>query len=76
MRKDLDIMIKLHFRKKVEKRYGQKVQFLCKTLSFGLAIENKFPGEIDQHPLENIIQEAQKLAPLLSSMIMTVRSLS
>lgn len=73
MRKDLDLMIKLRFRKEVEKRYGQEIQSLCRTPSFGLATKSKsWPGEIDQRPLENIIGEAQKNAPLLSSMIMTV----
>lgn len=73
MRKDLDLMIKLRFRKEVEKRYGQEIQSLCRTPSFGLATKSKScPGEIDQRPLENIIGEAQKNAPLLSSMIMTV----
>lgn len=72
-RKDFDIMIKLRLRKELEKRYGQEIQTLCKTPSFGLATDSKScPGEVDQRPLENIIKEAQEKAPLLGSMIMSV----
>lgn len=57
----------------MEKCYGQEVQTLCKTLSFGLAsTNNSSPGEINQAPLENIIHEARSKAPLLASMIMSV----
>lgn len=47
-RKDLDMMIKLRFWKKVEKHYDQEVQSFYKTPSFKLATESKFcPGQID-----------------------------
>lgn len=71
--KDFDIMIKLRLQKELEKRYGQEIQTLCKTPSFGLATDSEsFPGEVDQHLLENIIKEAQEKAPLLGSMIISV----
>lgn len=72
-------MIKLCLRKKVEKRYAQEIQSLYKTPFFGLAMKNisgkstSSPGEVDQRSLKNIIKEAQEKAPLLNSMIMTVR---
>lgn len=77
IQRDFKIMIKLRFWKEIEKCYGQEVQSLCKISLFKLATENKScPREIDQRPLENIIQEAQKKAFLLSTMIMTMGSSS
>ena len=41
MQKDLNVMIRLCFRAEIEKRYGQEVQLLCQTLSFGMAFNSK-----------------------------------
>lgn len=72
-RKDFDAMIQYRFRNEMEKRYGQEVQTLCKTHSFGLASEsNLSSGEINQAPLENIIHKARSKALLLASMVMSV----
>lgn len=42
IKKDFDSIIKLYFKKKIEKHYGQEIQFFCKTLLLGLVIKSKF----------------------------------
>lgn len=66
-------MIQCRFQNEMEKHYSQKVQALCKISSFGLTcINNSSPGEINQAPLEKIIHEDRRKAPLLASMIMSI----
>ena len=45
MQKDLNLMIRLCFRAEMKKRYGQEVQKLCQTSSFGMAYNSK--GNVD-----------------------------
>ena len=45
-RKDCNLMIRLRFRREIEKRYGYKVEKLCKSSEFELANRNQ-PGDLD-----------------------------
>lgn len=74
IQKDLNLMIRLCFRAEIEKRYGQKVQKLCQTSSFGMAYISK--GDIDWEPLEIIVTIAKEKAPLLTSLMQSIGLLS
>ena len=67
-------MIKLRFKAEIEKYYGQEVQKLCQTSSFGMAYKSK--GNVDQEPLEIIVTIAKKSALLLTSLMQSIRPLS
>ena len=58
MQKDLNLILRLCFNTEMEKRYGQKIQKLCQTSSFGMACSSK--GNVDQELLELMIISAKK----------------
>lgn len=60
-------MIRLHFRAKTEKHYGQEVQKLYQTSSFRMDFSNK--GNVDQEFLEMIITIAKEKTLLLISLV-------
>ena len=74
MQKDLNLMIRLRFRTEMEKRYGQEIQKLCQTSSFGMAYNSK--GDVDREPLEIIVTIAKERTPLLMSLVQSVGPLS
>ncbi len=67
-------MIRLQFRAEIEKRYGQEVQKLYQTSSFGMASRNK--GNVDLEPLEMMVIIAKEKALLLTSLVQSVGPLS
>ena len=73
-KKDIDAMVKLQLRAEVKNLYWQENQWLYKTPSFGTIIYSNSDtiGEIDQKPLEAIVVETEKTAPLLTQFILLV----
>ena len=74
MQKDLNLIIKLCFRAKIEKRYGQEVQKLCQISNFGMAHNSK--GNVDWEPLKIIVIIAKERTLLLTSLVQSVGFLS
>ena len=56
----------------MEKRYGRKIQKLCKSSGFGLIKNKKDSNILDQEPLEKIVNQAKKTAPLLTSLVLSI----
>ena len=52
--KDCNVMIRLCFRREMERRYTHEVQKLCKSFGFGQVDKNR-PGDLDREPLESIV---------------------
>ena len=69
--KNCNLMIRLYFRREIESRYSNEVQKLCKSSGFGQA-DKDWPGDLNQKPLENIVNQAKKTAPLITSMMLGV----
>ncbi len=67
-------MIKLYFRSKIEKRYGQEVQKLCQMLGFGLLCKNQ--KDVNWGLLEMMVASAKETAPILTSMVLNIGLLS
>lgn len=55
----------------MEQRYSHEVQKLCRTSGFGLIKSNQ-PGNLDRALLENIVFEAKELAPMMTSLVLSV----
>lgn len=55
----------------MKKRYISKVQKLCKTLGFSL-IKTCQPGDLDQKPLDIIVDQAKETASLLTSLVLGI----
>ena len=70
--KDCNVMIRLHFRREIERRYTHNVQKLCKSFGFG-QVDKGQPGDLDRDLLESIINQTKKTAPLITSMILSLR---
>lgn len=68
--KDCNIMIRLCFRREMEKRYTHKVQKLCKSSE----VDKSRPGNLNQEPFKSIINQAKEIAPLITSIILSLRS--
>lgn len=66
-------MIRLRFRREMERRYTHEVQKLCKSSGFG-QVDKDRPGNLDREPLESIVNQAKKTASLITSMILSLRS--
>lgn len=75
MQKDCNSIIRLCFRAEIKKKYVQQVQKLYRTSSFALACYNQ-PGNVNHELLETIIANAKKMAPLLTSLVLSVRPIS
>lgn len=72
-RKDWDNIVELRAQHEMEKRYNREIQALCRTLCFGTAT-NKMPRRsIDKSPLNDIVHTAIEKAPLISSLVFSVR---
>ena len=56
----------------MEKQYGYEVEKLCKSSGFGLANRNR-PGDLDREPLKQIVTQAKKTAPLMTSLVLGMR---
>ena len=74
MQKDMNLMIRLCFRSDMEKRYNQEVQKLCQLSSFGLACSTK--KNVNQRPLGMMMAILKETAPLLTSLVLGVGSLT
>lgn len=71
-RKDWDNILNLGARRELEKLYGQEVQILCKTPSFGAASTDNLNGIIDKSSLNKIVDVVCTKAPFISSMVFSV----
>ena len=71
--KDCNVMIRLRFRREIERRYTNEVQKLCKSSGFG-QVDKSQPGDLDREPLESIVDQAKETAPLITSMMFSLRS--
>lgn len=56
----------------MEKRYGRKVQTLCRIVCFGAAPTDDMSGRVNKTSLDEIEDVAKKEAPLISSMVLNV----
>ena len=70
-KKDCNLIIRLRFRREMEKRYNREVQALYKTSGFG-SIKCNHPGDLDRAPLESIVSQAKETAPLMMSLVSSV----
>ena len=70
-RKDCNSMIKLRLQSEMEQRYSREVQRLCKTSGFAM-LQTGQPGDVDRGPLEEIVDQAENTAPMLSSLVRSV----
>lgn len=52
--KDCNVIIKLFFKRKIEKKYTEKVQKLCKTFKFG-KVDKSWPRDLNQELFEDIV---------------------
>ena len=57
----------------MEKRYTHEVQKLCKTFGFG-RVDKSWLKDLNQEPLEDIVNQAKKTAPLIINMMLSLRS--
>ena len=64
-------MIKLHLQLEMEQRYNQEVKRLCKTSGFAM-LQTGQPGDIDRDPLEEIVDQVENTALMLSSLVRSV----
>ena len=71
-KKNCNLIIRLRFRKEIEKRYGREVQKLCKSSGFGLIKNREDSGDLDREPLEKIVSQAKETAPLLTSLVLSI----
>lgn len=71
--KNCNVMIRLCFRREMEKRYTHEVQKLCKSSRFG-QVDKSRPGNLDQEPLQSIVNQAKETAPLIISIMLSLRS--
>ena len=71
-RKDCNVMIRLCFRREIERRYTHEVQKLCKSSRFG-QVDKSLPGDLNQEPLESIVNWDKETAPLITSMMLSLR---
>lgn len=77
-KKNCNLAIQFCFKFKIKKRYGAKVQKLCKALGFAFEIIKTavIGPNVDQAPLQAIVLQLETTAPLLSSMVQSVGPLS
>lgn len=68
-------MLNIYLCSKVENCYIRKVQALCKTKDFGM-VDIFCLGDVNQIPLQKIVNVAINTAPLLCKMITAVGPLS
>lgn len=67
----------LHFQSEIKKRYGRKVQKLCKALGSAIGmIKITSTGDVNRAPLEVIIPQSEMAAPLIASIMQSVGPLS
>lgn len=59
----------------MEQRYSREVQRLCKTSGFAM-LQISQPGDVDRGPLEEIVDQGENIASILSSLIRSVRPIS
>ena len=71
--KDCNLMIGLCFRREIESKCSNEVQKLCKSSGFGQA-DKDWPRDLNREPLEDIVNQAKKTAPLITSMVLGVSS--
>lgn len=65
-------MIKLYVQLEMKQRYSWKVQHLCKTSSFAI-LQTGQSRDVDQGLLEEIVDQAENTALMLSSLIKSVK---
>ena len=70
-KKDYSLIIRLRFRKEIEKRYSREMQALYKILGFG-SIRCNQPGDLDWVFLESIISQAKETALLITSLVLNI----
>lgn len=71
--KNCNLIIRLCFRRKIESKYSNEVQKLYRSFGFGQTDKN-WLGNLNQEPLEDILNQAKKTAPLLTNMVLGLNS--
>lgn len=71
-KKTCNLIIRLQFRKEMEKRYGHKVKKLCKSSGFCLIKNKEQSGILDWEPLEKIVNQPKETTSLLMSSVLSV----
>ena len=56
----------------MERRYTYEVQKLCKSSGFG-QVDKSQPRDLDREPFESIVNQAKETAPLITSMMLSLR---
>lgn len=57
----------------MERRYTHKVQKLCKSSGFG-QVDKGRRRDLDQEPLKSIVNQTKETAPLITSIMLSLRS--
>lgn len=68
-------MLQLRLQSEAEILYGKEVQQFCKTKGFEFVDKSSF-GDVDQAPLEGLVDIAKTTAPMLTSLVNSIGPLT